>query len=430
MTTIAKRHVLAAKTVVGRMPEILEKRGLEARLKDWVLTNHRNNVWLFGVLDVGQAERLERYTTDSVLHHISTCCDGAPVYLSNTNGLRYAFLLSTKPTLPSRCNFPGCARDVLRLGVGAAGQALAVRWDDLGHLLVAGETRMGKSNLLRLIVHQALNDGGRLLLSDLSQTSFPMLVGNDALLAPIATTPEDAHGIIAKALAECDRRAALFQNTDGYPDKLSEYNAVGGDPLPRVLVILDEYNATAVANGGHRGQFAQDVAALCWQGLKFGVHVIVAATDFEKRIVGRMRDQTSAICFRVRSKELARGVGCAGADEIPATRKGRAISERWGIFQAYHFDKAMMGSGQADILTDQEQALVTWARASNDGYLTLADIEERTDLSQYKARQLASDWERRGWLEKDAEQNNKRCVTPLLGGLVDNLQTPQTSTNA
>lgn len=432
---IPKRYVMTSQTVARRLPGVLQARGLDAStINDWVLTAEREEVWLFAVVNTHKVDRLEQYTSKALVHQISTVCDGTPVVLSNSNGLRYCFLLSQRPRLPRCVDFPGGKRGVVRLGVGQAGQPVTVRWNDLGHLLVAGETRMGKSNLLRLLVHQALAEGAQLLLSDLSRTSFPMLSGHEALLAPIAGTPEEALSTVARALAECDRRAALYQTVDGYPDKLDEYNVrvtkSGGDPLPRLLVILDEYNATVTANGGYRGQFSQDVAALCWQGLKFGVHVIVAAQDFEKRIVGRMRDQTSAICFRVRSRELSRAVGCAGADAIPEAQKGRAISERWGPFQVYQFDKALLTTGNVNgILTDEERDLVTWALESNSGYLSLADIQGHTTMGQYAARKLASDWERRNWLRKDSDAGNRRQITAELQSLIYNLQTAQAATN-
>ncbi len=438
MNTIPRRYVLAGQSVTRRVPKVLEKRGLEAPIRQWVITVNAGRVWLFGVLNPRALERLERYTDKALTHHMSTACDGIPVYLSNTNGLRYGFLLSQRPRLPKSVDFPGCERGIVRLGVGPTGQPVSVRWGDLGHLLVAGMTGSGKSNLLRLLVHQAIGEGAALLLSDLDGATFPMLREHPALLAPIASTPEDARDIVARALAECDRRAALYQQVDGFPDKLTEYNAVvvksGGDPLPRVLCVLDEFNATVTALGGHRGQFARDVAQLGWRGRKFGVNLVFAAQDFTKAVIGRVRDQArAAICFRVRGAEVARAIGCAGAAHIPETRPGRAMTDRWGMVQVYQFDKALLNDITPHILSGPELALVTWALENNDGYLSLADVQERAGLGQGAARRLASDWERRGWLRKDKDASNKRHVTPELALLATNhkpYRAPQTGLDA
>jgi hypothetical protein len=399
--TIPKKYTLTGQAVVRRVPAVLAGRGLEPAFSGWVMTSHAGRVWLFGVLDLPRLERLERYTDGALLHHLSTVCDGVPVYVSNSSGLRYGFLLSRRPTLPRRLDFPGCARGVARLGERGAGQPVSVRWDDLGHLLVAGMTRSGKSNFLRLVTYQGLREGAQLLLADVDGATFPMLAGSPSLLAPIAGTPDEVHGLVKKGLAECDRRSLLYSQAEGFPETLDEYNTKIArrsspsnplnpfHPLSRVLVVLDEFNATAVALGGARGAFAGDVASLCWRGLKFGVNVVVAAQDFDKRVVGRMRDQVDAICFRVKSAELARAVGCAGAHRIPPGLQGRAVAERWGPLQTYLFDKALLVDGdRSPVLDGRERALVEWAVAENDGYLGLGDIRSR-DWRPGEARRLA-----------------------------------------
>jgi DNA-binding MarR family transcriptional regulator len=434
---IAKRFVLSSQTVARRLPTVLEKRGLDAgTVKRWLLTTDRGEVWLFAEMDTKRIARIERYTGKDLVHQVSTVCNGIPVALSNSSGLRYCFLLSQRPELPRRADFPGCERGLVRLGIGVSGQPVSVRWGDLGHVLVAGMTGSGKSNFLRLLVYQALAEGARLLLADVDGATFPMLAGHDALLAPIAQTPDDAHAIVAQGLAECDRRAALYQTVAGFPDKLTEYNEqavkVGGDPLSRVVVILDEYNATATANGGNRGQFAHDVATLGWRGRKFGVNLVFAAQDFSKAVIGRVRDQVkTSLCFRVRGAEVARNIGTAGAHKIPESLPGRAVTDRWGTLQVYAFDKALLAQdGRGDILTTGERVLIAWALAENGGYLALADIEEYGDLSQRGARKLAQDWERRGWLVKDGDAANKRRVTDDLTTLAYNVQTAQTAQTA
>jgi MinD-like ATPase involved in chromosome partitioning or flagellar assembly len=157
------------------------------------------------------------------------------------------------------------------------------------------------------------------------------------------------------------------------------------------------------------------------RGRKFGLHVVLASQDFAKSSVGRVRDQMHAVCFRVRSAELARAVGCTGAERIPARLSGRAVTARWGIIQAFYLDKSHLVSVSAEtptpVLSEPEQALVAWALRENDGYLGLADIQARTGLGPWPARKLAEEWEQRGWLTKDAQAGNKRRITGELAGL-------------
>lgn len=438
--TIPKRYIMAGQSVTRRVPKVMAARGLESHIEEWIMTVNADRVWLFAVLNPRTLERLERYTDKALIHHLVSACDGTLVFISNTDGLRYGFLLSRRPRLPKSVDFPGCKRGVVRLGLGPTGHPVAVRWEDVGHILMAGMTGSGKSNALRLLVHQAIGEGARLLLADLDGATFPMLRGDSTLLAPIADTPEGAREIVSRALAECDRRAALYQSIDGYPDKLAEYNAAivkaGEDPLPRVLCVLDEFNATVTALGGHRGQFSRDVAQLGWRGRKFGVNLVFAAQDFTKAVIGRVRDQVkTTICFKVRGVEVARAIGCGGAARIPESRPGRALTDRWGPVQIYRFDKSLLVNGTPNILSETESVIVMWAIKENSGYLSLADIQAQAGIGQSAARRLASDWERRGWLQKNKDRGNKRRITPELAVLATNhnphnpLQTATGATN-
>ena len=78
---------------------------------------------------------------------------------------------------------------------------------------------------------------------------------------------------------------------------------------------------------------------------------------------------------------MATNVNCTAATRF--TRPGRAISPRWGKFQAYLLDKAELATAAAGagILAPDELALILWALEENDGYLSLADIQRGGGLS-------------------------------------------------
>lgn len=426
---VHRRYHLTSQSIAERVPGVLSGRGLEPAFSAWLLTQHNNNIWLFGVLDVASLDRLERYTSPDVLHHMSTALHGMPVYLSNSNGLRYAFLLSQPPRLPRKVEFPGSHRGEALLGLGVNGAAMSVPWSKLGHLLVAGMTGSGKSNFLRLLIYQAIGEGAQLLLASRKLTTFSLLENHASLLDAIAHEPDEYHQIVARALGEFERRNRLYSQCPGHPESLEEFNALaaksGQEPLPRLLVILDEFNATVEASGGINRPFAQGAKQLAWMGREFGIHLIFAAQAFDKRTVGAVRDQVStAICFRVRSGDVARNVGCAGADRLRLP--GRATTDRWGPMQAYLFPKELL-IRQAQpglMLTDQEQALVQWALGENDGYLSIADIQEQMGLGPWPARKLAEEWAQRGWLVKDAQAGNKRQITRELAGFAINPSNP------
>lgn len=421
---IPRPRLLEAEAIARRIPGVMARRGLQPAFADWVVTTHRGLVWLFGVLDLRKIERLEAYTRPDLLHHLSTAIGGRPVVVSNASGLRYAVLVSRPPRLPRRVDFPGVRRGEVLLGISATGSLVSVPWPGLGHLLVAGMTGSGKSSFLRLLAYQAIAEGARLVLGDLDGATFPMLEDHPSLLVPIATDPAEFREAVERVLGECDHRARLYRQVAGFPENLEEYNALaaqeGREPLPRIVVILDEFNSAVLADSGARGPLASAAARLAWRGRKFGVHLVFAAQDFSKEVIGRVRDQVAAaICFRVRSPQTARAVGCAGAARIPEGRPGRAITDRWGPMQAFYLDKGgLVAAAPSAGLTDEEKAIVRWALEENDGYLGLADLRRQFGMGQREARRLAEEWERRGWLEKDRRAGNRRRVTDTLAGLL------------
>ena len=428
---IPRPRLLEAEAIARRIPMVMARRGLRPAFAEWVVTSYRGMVWLFGVFDLRRVERMEAYTRPGLLHHLSATIGGRPVVVSNTSGLRYAILVSRLPRLPRRVDFPGLRRGEVLLGISATGNVISVPWSRLGHLLVAGQTGSGKSSFLRLLSYQAIAEGAVLVLGDLDGATFPMLDGHPSLLLPIATEPEAFREAVERVLGECNHRARLYRQVAGFPETLEEYNDLavkeGREPLPRVVVILDEFNSAVRADGGAsaKGRLADVSARLAWRGRKFGVHLVFAAQDFTKEVVGRVRDQVAAaICFRLRSPQTARAVGCTGANRILVDKPGRAVTDRWGLIQTFYLDKGRLVTAAPSAgLTEEEQVIARWALEENDGYLGLADLRRRFGMGQREARRLAAEWERRGWLEKDRRAGNRRRLTDVLAGLLDDKAT-------
>ncbi|MBN1810591.1 MAG: hypothetical protein JXA14_02005, partial [Anaerolineae bacterium] len=140
---IPKGKLREAELIAQRIPAVMRQRGLLPAFDDWLLTADRGMIWLFGVLDLQRIQRLEDYQSAGLLHHLSTDIQGKPIYLSNSDGLRYAILLSPHPELPRHLPFPGVQRGRLSLGQDMAGRCVSVSWPKAGHMLVAGKTGSG-----------------------------------------------------------------------------------------------------------------------------------------------------------------------------------------------------------------------------------------------------------------------------------------------
>lgn len=417
---ISRRIQHVAEGIAYRLPQVLVKRKLAPAIERYALTEVNGMPILVAPLDARRVERLEQYASDDLLRQIAVEV-GYPVFLA-AKGRGYVFLLGHLPRLPKRADFPLTApMNTVSVGVGISG-VISLRWQDLGHVLVAGQTGSGKSVFLRLLVYQALRDGMALLLGDMDQATFPMLEGHEQLLADIATTPEKGILLVQKALSECERRAELFHKVSGLPDTLEEYNRIavaeGRERLPRILVVLDEFSALAASAPGIR----QQIAALGWRGRKFGVQVVFAAQEFTKDLVGALREQVNtAVCFRVRSAEMAKRVHCSGAESISPQRPGLAVTDRWGLVQTYFVDKSLLGDVRL-VLSDKEIEAVQKA-ADLGGQVSIPKMVE-WGWSEWRARRLLEEWEIRGWVIR--EGMNRR-ISPKLREILSTPQPPQTA---
>jgi hypothetical protein len=433
---ISHREMRLAETVSRQLTSSLVRRKLSPAFSDFYVTRLAGMTPLIAVLDTVKLGDHSPYISPDLLHQLSTDLGGLPVYLSNHSGIRYVVLLSPLPKLPRKVDLPfDVPHGKLAIGVRFTGQPVLLDWDTFLHLAVLGNTGSGKSIFLQSLVSQAIRDEMQVLLSDIDQTTFGMLEGHPNLAAPIATTPQDALGLVEKALAECDRRAELFKALPERPQKLSEYNLLAVKqsraPLPRMLVVLDEASTVLTTLGGAKGAMGQALAALGWRGRKFGIHFVFAAQEFTKDIVGPVRDQVGlTLCFRVRNGQMAERMGCKGAERIPENRPGLAISDRHGPIQTYFVEQSALGVRQSLLpsLSDLENSLFSRALAEG-GKLPASKVQEWGGVSEWQARRLMETWALKGWLAKDADRDNSFCITSKAQVYLSNHQTAQTGSN-
>jgi hypothetical protein len=427
---ISQREMRLAESVSRQLSNALVRRKLAPAFSDFYITRLAGMTPLIAVLDTARLGDHSPYVNPDLLHQLSTDLGGLPVYLSNHSGIRYVVLLSPLPKLPRKVDLPlDVPRGKLAIGVRFTGQPVLLDWEQFLHLAVLGNTGSGKSIFLQSLVSQAIRDDMQVLLSDIDQTTFGMLEGHPNLVAPLATTPQAALGLIEQAIAECDRRAELFKVLPERPQKLSEYNALAVkahfEPLPRMLVVLDEASTVLTVLGGAKGAMGQALAALGWRGRKFGVHFVFAAQEFTKDIVGPVRDQVGlTLCFRVRNGQMAERMGCKGAERIPENRPGLAISDRHGPIQTYFVEQAALRYRQnlSPTLTELERNLFSRALVE-DGKLPASKVQEWGSVSLHQARKLLDEWALHGWVSKDASRDNSFCITPKMRDLLAIQQT-------
>ncbi len=176
------------------------------------------------------------------------------------------------------------SRGGIDIPLGKAGatkrQHLALGKGTSQHVLVAGRTGSGKSTLLHaLIVNVALNyspDEVELYLIDFKKGVEFKVYATEALphAAVVAIESEREFGIsvLQRLDAEIRARADRFRDV-GVADLAGYRNAPGTPPMPRILLVVDEFQEFFVEEDKLAQEAALVLDRLVRQGRAFGVHV-------------------------------------------------------------------------------------------------------------------------------------------------------------
>jgi len=415
-----ERMIPAAQSVERTALQVLAQRGLDPALVDRaLLVESSGQVWLALVLDDKRAAP-ERYLSAQALHHLSTALK-KPVIPSNHTGLRYCILLSSPARLPANIPYPGYTPGLFLIGEDVRRRQVSMRWSELGHALVAGMTRFGKSSFLRLMLAQALEEGLNVILADPDGRSFVGLE-NAAGVQHYSSGRDGAPGAIHAAAAELDRRQVLYAQLAGAHDKLETYNQAavraGAETLPRLLIMVEEANGMVTDNGGPNGTLANTLSRLAWEGLKFGIHLVASGQTFEKAVVGRFIDQIDTrIVFHVASAVVSRVVLQRNGAEMLRV-KGRALTNKWGIVQTYYIDleSIPVTIRQQDAgprLTVRDRLIIDQLITISGGVASYEALK-RCGIERAAAESLRADWLRRGIL-RPAENNSLRVNDQVAG---------------
>ena len=214
------------------------------------------------------------------------------------------------------------------LGVTADGVADVDLVTDGPHALVAGTTGSGKSELLRdLVVSLALAvdpEHLNFVLVDYKGGSafdrcaeLPHTVGY--------VTDLDAH-LGARALtcleAELAHRERVLRQ-HGAADIAELHAAMRHPPLPRLVVVVDEFAALAA----ELGDFVPSLVGIAQRGRSLGVHLVLATQRPAGAVTDDIRANTNLrVCLRVQDEHDSMDViGVADAARLDRGRPGRAL---------------------------------------------------------------------------------------------------------
>ena len=163
------------------------------------------------------------------------------------------------------------------LGQASAGESVAIDLVTMPHLLIAGATGSGKSVCLNsiiasLVMHQQPSKV-RLLLVDPKRVELTPYNGIPHLATPVAVEPEQVVRLLKGAIQEMLHRYRLLEEVGVRNIQSYNYNAKVLEPLPYLVICIDELADLMMASSY---EVEQSICRLAQLGRATGIHLVVA----------------------------------------------------------------------------------------------------------------------------------------------------------
>jgi len=203
-------------------------------------------------------------------------------------------------------------------GDGSVIQNIEIGGKSSHHVLITGATGSGKSTLLHTLIMSSLinysPDELLLYLMDFkSGTEFKIYetykVPHIKLLA-LDALQEFGASILSELLEEQIRRSNIFKD-NGDHKSIKSYVQITGDKMPRILVIMDEFQIlfNEQTNRKIALQCAEMVNKIVTEGRAFGIHLIMAT-----QTIRNIREKTTMSISTLEQMRVRIGLKCSEED--------------------------------------------------------------------------------------------------------------------
>ena len=350
------RHTLLNRGLYGKRDGIIE----EVAWKQAILLDDLGIV-AFEVDVQRLPVKIEHLLNPEVAHQMQACLGGRRVKVTNSQGLLFGVALESEEPrrpapLPRRIvldlDSRPEGRNLIPIGQGTGGPV----WRSLletGHILVGGESGSGKSTWLHALLAALLSahppDELELALIDPKQVEFQLYRELPHLLAPIAVEADEAAALTARLLEAMDERRAMFASVGAR--NLINYRHLTGDPLPLIVLVVDEVTDIAM-EAGLKSAFYKDLIRLVSKGRAFGLVVVLATQNPKAEVLNTLirGNMSTRVAFRVATGNHSRTIlGTSGAEKIPRAVRGRLVAR---------LDRDLVNLQGFDIIDGQIRALV------------------------------------------------------------------------
>jgi len=199
------------------------------------------------------------------------------------------------------------------------------------HLLIAGATGAGKSVCLNTVICSLLYrmrpDQIRLLLVDPKRVELSIYEGIPHLISPVVCEPKAAAAALNWAVEQMEERYKKLvdfkvRNIDGYneiathPEKQAKFRGKNMDPMPHMVIIVDELADLMVVA---KNEVEESIQRLAQMARAVGIHLILATQRPSVNVITGIikANFPTRIAFQVRQKVDSRTIlDCGGAETL------------------------------------------------------------------------------------------------------------------
>ena len=204
------------------------------------------------------------------------------------------------------------------LGQDTGGNPVALDLSALPHLLIAGATGSGKSVCINSIVASLLltktPDQMRILMIDPKRVELTPFNGIPHLMAPVIVDVDEVNSALRSLMREMFRRYKQMEEVG--TRNIAGYNAKAPDPLPYLVLIVDELADLMMAGGF---EVEQNLVRLAQLGRATGIHLVLATQRPSVNVVtGLLKANIPArVAFAVASQVDSRVIlDMVGAEKL------------------------------------------------------------------------------------------------------------------
>jgi S-DNA-T family DNA segregation ATPase FtsK/SpoIIIE len=202
----------------------------------------------------------------------------------------------------------GVTTDGLDVQIGVDGKGEPQRFvmgvRGVHHGLVGGDVRMGKTNLLHVLISQLAlcypPEELELYLLDFKEVEFDAYLTERLPHARAITSRTDREfglSMLRRFHDEIDRRARLCR--EARVTDLPDYRSVTGNVLPRALVIMDEFQVLFSEEDRLAREAGRLLADIAKRGAAFGLHLLLATQSPGGSLAAYLRPVYEQMALRI-----------------------------------------------------------------------------------------------------------------------------------